>query len=300
MKRGNEFPFDFQCEPKVLQLIGTYCKFLKRFGFEYSTTFLTATDFNDFWLKCCQSLEYLSYNMIVTYDMRTLMPPINKIKTLHMKVSPLNAKDLIEERFSKIEEISFQSSDFQNMLLFTDKFHSKINKISIYFDTINFTKVFFTQDVINEYLLQICRFKGLIKLKLNFRYTKRYSPIDESLRTIGKKLLKLKYLFIESMSIPDLNENEQFFVLYENYDPIKGDLFPILAEFKTIEYLKIVHISKNNRFGSIQSLKSCKNLKYLSIISDRNFSEEEIEEYKFHFSGLSYLEINCCNRKFSL
>jgi hypothetical protein len=101
------------------------------------------------------------------------------------------------------------------------------------------------------------------------------------------------------MSIPYLNQNEEFFA-FENYDPIKGDLFPILAQFKTIEYLKICHKSKVDRFGSIQSLKSCENLRYLSIISDRNFSEEEIEEYKFHFSGLSYLEINCCNRKFSL
>jgi hypothetical protein len=102
------------------------------------------------------------------------------------------------------------------------------------------------------------------------------------------------------MSIPNLKEDEEFFVLYENQDPIKGDLFPILAEFKTIEYLKILHKSKYNRFGSIQSLKSCKNLKYLLITTNRSFSEEEIEEYKFHFSGLSYLEINCCNRKFSL
>jgi hypothetical protein len=300
MKMGNEFPFSFQCEPKVLELIGTYCKFLKRFEFDYSTAFLTQTDLNDFWLKCRQSLEYLSYNMIVSLYMRELMPPINIIKALHIKNSPLITKNLIEERFSKIEEISFQSSDFQNMVSFTDKFHSKIKKIGIYFDTINFTAVFFTGNVINEYLLQICRFKDLIKLKLNFKYTQRYSPIDESLRTIGKKLLKLKYLFIESMSIPNLKEDEEFFVLYENQDPIKGDLFPILAEFKTIEYLKILHKSKYNRFGSIQSLKSCKNLKYLLITTNRSFSEEEIEEYKFHSSGLSYLEINCCNRKFRL
>jgi hypothetical protein len=145
--------------------------------------------------------------------------------------------------------------------------------------------------------LQIRRFENLNKLKLDFNYITRHSPIDESLRTIGNKLLKLKYLFIETY-FPNIIEIQESY--YENRVFIKGDLFPILAQFKTIQYLKICHESTQHRFGPIKSLKSCKNFKYLSIISNRNFTDEEIEEYKFHFSYFNYLVINCHNRKFSL
>ncbi len=92
-----------------------------------------------------------------------------------------------------------------------------------------------------HYLLQICCFENLNKLKLDFNYITRLSPIDESLRTIGKKLLKLKYVFIETTYFAHITKIQESY--YENRDLIKGDLFPILAQFKTIEYLKIFHTS---------------------------------------------------------
>jgi hypothetical protein len=254
---------------------------------------LNAQDFNDFGLKCGQRLKYLSYDYMTPEELKAFMPSTNKIKSLGMRWKPLNANDLMEERFSKLEEISFLSLDYQNMLLFTDSFHSKIKKLSIHLIAPNGI-----DHPINECLLEICRFENLkyFKIELEFALIYRYS-IDESLKTIGKSLSKLKYLLIESTNHECFDESGRFPL---SPGLITGDLFPILAKFKTIEYLKICHKSQINRFGAIQSLKSCENLKYLLIISDRKFSEEEIEEYKFHFSGLSYLEINCCNRKFSL
>jgi hypothetical protein len=285
--------FEFDCEPKVLQLIANYCKFLERFQCEYWTTNLLEKDFNEFGLKCSQRLEYFSYDYINGKRLKAFMPSINNIKKLYIKYKSLKAKDLMEERFSKVEEIGFKLSDLRNMVLFTDHFHSKIKKLSICFNGSHLT-----QNIIRDYLLQICRFENLNQLKLDFNYITKHSPIDESLGTVGNKLLKLKYLLIE-IYFPNITE------IQESYDQnrvlIKGDLFPILAQFKTIQYLKIYHKSREERFGPIKSLKSCKNLKYLSIISNfRDFSDEEIEEYKFHFSGLSYLKIDCCNRKFFL
>jgi hypothetical protein len=66
------------------------------------------------------------------------MPSVNKIKALHMKNNPLNAKDLMEERFSKIEEIIFRLTNYQNMALFTDSFYSKILKNLYSFKCISF------------------------------------------------------------------------------------------------------------------------------------------------------------------
>jgi hypothetical protein len=83
-------------------------------------------DFNDFGLKCGQRLEYLSYDFINGKQLRAFMPSINNINKLYMRYNPLNTKDLMEERFSRLEEIGFQSSDLRNMVLFTDHFHSKI------------------------------------------------------------------------------------------------------------------------------------------------------------------------------
>jgi hypothetical protein len=83
-----------------------------------------------------------------------------------MRCNPLNAKDLIEERFSKLEEISFRLSDYQNMALFTDNFHSKIKKLCIHFD-----RYYMTQNKNNDYLRQIYRFKELKNLKLNLNIT---------------------------------------------------------------------------------------------------------------------------------
>ncbi len=209
-------------------------------------------------------------------------------KLILHKVERISSQVLVQfNRFSKVEEIGFQSSDLRNMVLITDDFHSKIKKISIYFDARHLT-----QNIIRDYLSQICRFENSNKLKLDFNYITRHSPIDESLRTIGKKLLKLKYLFIETTYFPNIAQSNRVL--------IKGDLFPILAQFKTILYLKICHTSTKDRFGPIKSLKSCKNFKYLSIISNKDFTDEEIEEYKFHFSYFNYLVINCHNRKFSL
>jgi hypothetical protein len=124
---------------------------------------------------------------------------------------------------------------------------------------------------------------NLNNLKLEFHLSQIInSSIDNSLETIGNNLLKLKYLFIKYRFIEYLNVAQQLY--HQNRDPIKGDLFPTFAQFKNIEYLKICHTSKDNRFGRIESLKSCRNLKYLSIKSNRDFTDEEIEEYKFHFS----------------
>jgi hypothetical protein len=290
---GKDNACKFYFEPKVLELIATYCKFLKIFECDYCGFNIKEEHFNDFGLKCGQHLEYFRYDYIISYHLKAFMPSINKIKALHMKYNSLNAKDLMEERFSKIEEISFGLSDVQNMILFTDNFHSKIKKIYI-----QFNKIFSSENVINNYLLQISRLEELNNLRLDLcNYTTFNSSIDDTLKIIGKKLLKLKYLFIKSTFQRNFDISE---------DCIKGNLFPILSEFKTIEYLKICYkkfsnnVSNVDRFGPIQSLKSCKHLKYLSIIANRDFSDEEIEEYKFHFSGLSYLEIDCCNRKLLL
>jgi hypothetical protein len=64
-----------------------------------------------------------------------------------------------------------------------------------------------------------------------------------------------------------------------------------LSDMKTIEYLTIrnkkilTKILIKYNFGLISSLKSYINLKYLIIILNGNFLDEEIGEYKFHFSG---------------
>jgi hypothetical protein len=284
---GKDRTFQFYFEPKVLQLIANYCKFLNRFECDYWRFNITEENFKDFGLKCGQRLEYFRYDQLTRENLRAFMPSINNIKALHMRDKAFNAKDLMEERFSKLEEISFKLSNVQNIVLFRDNFHSKIKKIHIHFDTI-----FVSESVINDCLLQISRFKELKNLSLySFSHTIFNSSIDETLKIIGNKLSKLKYLFIEFSFFKYCNENQNC---------IKGDLFPILAHFKTIEYLKICHESTEDRFGPIKSLKECKNLKYLSITANRNFSDEEIEEYKFHFSGFSYLKIDCCNRKFLL
>jgi hypothetical protein len=295
MNSGKHLICEYNNEPKVFELIANYCLFLEKFecNFMNEEKRLNAQDFYDFGLKCGQRLKYLSYDYMCSEKLNAFMPSINKIKSLQMRWNPLNANDLMEERFSKLEEISFLLLDYQNMLLFTDSFYSKIKKLSIHL-----IAPYGIYHPINDCLLEICRFENLkyFKIELEFIHISNYS-IDESLKTIGKSLSKLKYLLIESTNHQIFDESGTFPL---SPGLITGDLFPILAQFKTIQYLKICHKSKVNRFGSIQSLKSCENLKYLSIISDRNFSEEEIEEYKFHFSGLSYLEINCCNRKFSL
>ncbi len=89
----------------------------------------------------------------------------------------------------------------------------------------------------------------------------KYIPsIDDSLKTIAKNLLRLKYLTLKSGGFD-----------FPNQDPIKGYLFPILAQFKTIKCLRIFGSSFNlsDKFGPIQSLKSRKDLKYLEIIETK-------------------------------
>jgi hypothetical protein len=218
---GKDHSFQFYFKPKVLQLIANYCKFLKRFECNYWRFNIKEENFNDFGLKCGQRLEYFRYNFLTRENLIAFMPSINNIKALHMKHNPLNAKDLMEETFSKVEEISFKLSNVQSMVLFKDNFHSKIKKIDVYFDT-----KFLSESEINDCLLQISGFKELKNLSLCPNYCIFNSSIDETLKIIGNKLLKLKYLFIEIFQ--HLNEDQYC---------IKGDLFPILAHFKTIEYL---------------------------------------------------------------
>jgi hypothetical protein len=167
---------------------------------------LNAQDFNDFGLKCGQRLKYLSYHYMTPEELKAFMPSTNKIKSLGMRWKPLNANDLMEERFSKLEEISFLSLDYQNMLLFTDSFHSKIKKLSIHLIAPNGI-----DHPINECLLEICRFENLkyFKIELEFALIYRYS-IDESLKTIGKSLSKLKYLLIESTNHECFDESGRF------------------------------------------------------------------------------------------
>jgi hypothetical protein len=142
----------------------------------------------------------------------------------------------------------------------------------------------------NARALSITGFKLLEYLELDFvNYRQFNSSIDDSLRTIAKKLL----IHLKSFTT---NSN----LKVPQQDTIKGDLFPILGQFNTIEYLKIRHSNYNQRFGSIQCLKGCKSLKHLRIKSFRCFSDKEIEEYKLHLSGLKSLIINCFNRNFSL
>ncbi len=84
-------------------------------------------------------------------------------------------------------------------------------------------------------------------MKLDFSLNRKfYFSINDLLRTIGKNLLKLKYLFFRSNFYLHLNENYSF---DENEDLITGDLFPVLAQFKNIEYLKICHKGKYYRFS---------------------------------------------------
>ncbi len=57
------------------------------------------------------------------------------------------------------------------MILFTDNFDSKINKLCI-----NFNRYYMTENKNNDYLRQICRFKELNNLKQNlniadYKYT---------------------------------------------------------------------------------------------------------------------------------
>ncbi len=164
MSKDSTYKFHF--EPKELELIGTYCKFLKRFECECSAHPFAEKDFTHFRLKCGQRLEYFGWYLISGRQLRAFMPSINKIKASHLKVYRLNAEDFIEEIFPKVEEIGFQSSDLKNMVLFTDNFHSKIKKLCIHFD-----RYYMTQNKNNDYLRQIYRFKELKNLKLNLNIT---------------------------------------------------------------------------------------------------------------------------------
>jgi len=131
---GKDYTFEFYFEPILLKMIGAYCPFLNRFECNCWGFDISEENFNHFGLICGQRLEYFRYDHLTRKRLIAFMPSNNRIKALHMRRNPLNAKDLIEERFSKLEEISFRLSDYQNMALFTDNFHSKINKLCIHFD----------------------------------------------------------------------------------------------------------------------------------------------------------------------
>jgi hypothetical protein len=273
-------------EPEVLQLIVTYCKFLKRFESIYSDfPDFSKINFNDLSLSFGQRLEYFKFDNISRENMKAILQLTNNLKALHINYCKLNANDLLERRFSKIDEISFKLSDYQNMALFTDYFCAKIKKIAIYFRNSELT-----EKTINDSLLLMTRFEKLENLKLKIENRIEFkSSIDETLKAIGRNLFKLKYLDIRSIGSFNYSTHS-----------IKGDLFPILCEFKAIKYLKIRQNCYGKRYGPIQSLKKCEKLKYLKITGGY-FSDEEFEEYKLQFKGLSYLVIRSCNGKiFSL
>jgi hypothetical protein len=276
-------------DSKILELIGTFCRFLKIFESITSCFNNNEKHIHDFGLIFGQRLEYLRFDCMRPESLQSFLKSTNKLRALHIINTKLNANDLIGQRFSKIDEIGFKFSDLQNMVSFTDHFYAKIKKICIHFRT-NDLNI----NTINDSLLQITHFKLLEYLELDFvNYRQFNSSIDDSLRTIAKKLLKLKYLHLKSFTTTsNLKVPQQ--------DTIKGDLFPILGQFKTIEYLKIRHSSHTQRFGSIECFKGCKSLKHLRIKSFRYFSDKEFEEYKLHLSGLKSLIINCFNRNFSL
>jgi hypothetical protein len=99
----------FIIKPKVLELIGINCKFLKRFESFHSNLWkLWKKNFNNFGLAFGQRLESVRFDGINEQILRPFLQLTNNLKALHMYYNKLNAKNLMKRRFSKIEEISFR------------------------------------------------------------------------------------------------------------------------------------------------------------------------------------------------
>jgi hypothetical protein len=120
-------------DSKILELIGTYCRFLKRFESITSCFNNNEKDFHNFGLIFGQRLEYLRFDYIRPESLQSFLKSTNKLRALHIINTKLNANDLIGQRFSKIDEIGFKLSDLQNMVSFTDHFYAKIKKFVFIF-----------------------------------------------------------------------------------------------------------------------------------------------------------------------
>ena len=211
------------------------------------------------------------------YVPHSLLKWCSNVKTIEFKFNnSFIVKD--QEFLPKLEIIRYpfpiKPDELTKMDILAEKYHATLRILKL---SLNDRQAV-SPDFHNNALSYIPRFKNLISLDISLWGEKDsgfHRPIDESLSLIGRKCTKLKNLSIETDS-----------------DSLLSDLFfTVLSEFKSLEKLNIELEVTKTLVGSIDSLKHCSRLKYLSITYSK-LTEDFFANIQSFLPKLQFLNIS--------